>query len=523
MAKLIAAGLSLLLFNFIVLVLGFPRFGTFGFLLFVNALHALLIWGYRIEVLHERHAWARTISLLSILLAVVALFRANPLTLNILGFGSLTLTLISYYLFGLTRGHLAGIVELLTLPIAIVWSGIKLFFDFAWENKPTWQLVSIVGLPLLGILVLLFSHLLVGNVNHQRLFTWFGANLLFFSIVVVLFSIKIYNPIKDLFDVNYLRNAVIELTGLTSLCLIVLTIYLGINHYELFLITSSTSLAEFGFESIFAYVWDGFIKLTIVGAASFLLITAVYESCRQDHPHCVWLRSVTTIFTSVFALFVLSILKRLVWYVQEFGLTINRFYLGVFLTFLLAYSLLLTVRFAWGWFNYWRMSEMVLVLGGVFLLGMVNVEALAAERQLSQSVDEVDYYRLSQLSGDAASAWIVSYKHASQVVDGVAIGSLDELSPDEIDEIYAAGEILTTLQTTYFRLDDKYGRLRADLDPATLFGDMNEFKQVVISLLHINISQWHAYQLINKEIPVEELAQNTALSQSLISYYETGR
>src|SRR3990167_5232868 len=95
--KIVALFLWILWVNVLMILGVFPRFGTLGFLITINLVQIVLFLSHHHEVWFVRHAYALTFSLLSVLASVLAVFRTGEVTLSLLGFSSIGMSLIAWY------------------------------------------------------------------------------------------------------------------------------------------------------------------------------------------------------------------------------------------------------------------------------------------------------------------------------------------------------------------------------------------------------------------------------------------
>lgn len=499
MKKIVTVTLSLVLANFMLIVSGFPRFGTFGFLLLINAIHALLLYGYYVNNLHERTTWARAASLVAILLAVLALFRGNPYTQDILGASSLIMTLIAYYLFGLNRGSISGIFELAFLPILVIWSAAKSVWVFVVEHQTKWHVASLIAIPSVGVVSLILAYFLVENVTLRDFFQFVGFNGLVLPLLVLLFCVKMSNPVKERFDVRLFHQATTEMTILCLLCLIILASYIVVTWKELFLIASSLDLVSAGYESLSQYVRDGFVKLAVVTAASYLLITLAYMSANQEEDDTVWLRATAAGFLIVKTAMLGAIMMRTWWYMSVYGLTYNRF-VGISLLVLVGvFNLSLIVRFLSGRFEYYRLSELVILVGYVFILGLINIDAIVARNLINKPADERDIVELASLSPDAPFAWEVAYSQATQTL--VHLGQGPSSDPQyDIESLGHARDTIEEIEHHYYNLDHYYYPLRLESEIQSPEDAWN----VAQAALSINLAEWSAYQYLVNQLKIED-------------------
>lgn len=521
--KLLAAFFFVVTFQVLLSKIGWPHFGTIGFLIVLNVIHFFLFLSYHTSTKYLRQIWAGSTALLAILAGVIALFRANPQTQFALGYVSIILTIITYYFYSLSHGITGSFVDLLLIPTNLTWSWIRNLKKLLTQTKPRlviWMVVVFATLVFLYTTVSILSDSnsqfkLIEIINHPL-----SGSLIIFFVALSLGVVKTFSFLKHRLALDLLSSAYVEALILTTSILIgfLSFSYLRLEHF--FGINQASNLVAFGFKSIAAYVRQGFIEFiilwVIVYTVTEIAMLVLHYSRKKNE---LALRSICILLLISLLIPLSSLTQRFVWYVSEFGLTQARIYGGMLIVAALVFIMTVTARFVFNVYNRWQMFEFSLFLVLIMLTSLLNLDQLIAMYYLRAAPSsQTKYIELTQLSPDSVVGWVESYLFARKtMLELDLLNQVDLSAPDRV-KLETAKNILTNIRLHYLYLSNQYGStnnvsiLSYEQDTKADNADNSMLEQLAV----VNLAEWNAYRVLNEQISPQELVQLESLAQKTL-------
>lgn len=200
-----------------------------------------------------------------------------------------------------------------------------------------------------------------------------------------------------------LRLGVVEITSSLGALVALFAVFVGIQLRWLFggadvvQATTGLSLAE--------YARRGFFELVMVAALVLPLILGTRATIVDDASALQRHRSLSLSLLILLGAIMASALLRMQLYVAHFGLTVDRLYALVFMTWLVFVFAGLAITVLRGWPSPFSTITVLSGFATVFALNALSPEAIVARVNLGRSAAArpVDYLYLSRLSGEATA------------------------------------------------------------------------------------------------------------------------
>ena len=544
------------MFNVLFFKIGFPAFGSVAFLIFINCVQLFLFLSFPANIKYARHAYAGTLSLLSILMGILALFRGSQVALMLLGGTSITFSLIAMYLFALTQGTFGTLVEFLMIPFNLVYGWIRAVIDLTVDVLPKvfehlglrlkaerfkvnpmslGAIVMFPGFMLMLLLTILFHPLVYQAIeSFARNIGWYGFNLedslrLRLSLSMILFwllmpvpfmrhSIQVNSPFrKDLYKILML-----EVSMLVLAVTVIVSFFMVVQIQYFFLIESLQELVRMGIPSFGDYVRKGFWELAVVtgvvyGVAGIGIV--VLRAKEEDGRSLRWL---SVLMLLVHAVFTLSIFRRLFIYETISGLTRARAYGMMFLFVLLVMTLVFIIRFVRRAYQGWHILEFSVIVVCLLVTTIVDVDRIIVKYAPPLVDEQVDYAYISNLSSDAAEGWVDGYVWSKNSLDWLRDLDYIDMTDQDISNMYMAYETLTKTRERYTSLARLYGggETVKTLENSEVPLKLTDRDFLWRQLLNTNLSQWAGYRLLTATVSTTEIVDYQELSAELISNYQ---
>jgi len=342
---------------------------------------------------------------------------------------------------------------------------------------------AMIASPLLLLFTALFASAdavfgsAVGNLfsfNVPGLGTLFGRSILF-GIILLMLSAYLGNmfgnkrhPLIDIDD-SVSKTYPVEVATVLVLVNILFGVFIVIQAVYLFggrdfvIDDSGLSFAEYGRR--------GFFELLAVSGLVFVLVYAVrwfYDAVKSKLPTALALLLIGQV-----GVVMLSALRRLGLYEQEFGFTELRFYSHAFIFFLAA-AFLLTAAVLWQRRPDWQLLKGLVVLAfvAVGMLNIVNPDGWIAQANINRfaEVDKLDTEYILNLSNDALEQKLEATQltDKSHLLNVIYCGDLHR--NDRIDGDHSALERLSY----YNRASADYADRFADTDCSSVEAQYGE-------------------------------------------------
>src|SRR3989304_3961679 len=146
MARKVAAVIfAVTVYNLFFFAQYFPAPGTFGFVVLISALHVFLWTAFFPKTFGERQKIAGEATLLSLFIALIAVYRVSDADLLLFFFSSFGLGLVSLYFLALAHREYGAISEFFVMPLIAAFEWLREFSHLAFVLVPR-------GLGRLGLL-----------------------------------------------------------------------------------------------------------------------------------------------------------------------------------------------------------------------------------------------------------------------------------------------------------------------------------------------------------------------------------
>ena len=458
-------------------------FHSIGIPVFI--LVTLGIWLFLLAIFINHGSWPKfkylslAASALLITNSLILLNRDYWLAYVLIIISLLTTLGFTTYLFASGLTFFRSIYEMLVSPLLLgltyFFASLRLLFFTVLEAPAllktkhlpyrTWISIGIglmIGLPIIVVLIVLlsradpiFNHFIqqVFNISLlQRLFFTLFILSVFSPLIILKRQTKIYSPIPQIESLALIHEFTVVM-GLVALTLgsflVVQAPYVFVN------VPFETSLSQFGLNTYSEYVRRGFSELLLVGAIIYILVWVGLLMLRgQTAKRKQYLRYTQMFVFAEFAIFIISLFRRIWLYQAYHGLSLIRIYGGIFLLWLSCITLILVLRHFVK--RKWVMAEVGITVIFVILTGLFNAEDFIARVHPPTVNKRIDYIYLSRMSADGYMGWKMAFDQAEKVL--LQSGYLDKPLLDREDrrEIAYSGRALAYLTFKYHNLIHKY-------------------------------------------------------------------
>lgn len=456
----------------------FHAFGSTGFVIAASTLYLFVLgvfWNEKLPV------WP---TLLIAALSVAMIRSANGLVNAVSGLTVLGTIFWTGYLMTAKKNLFLGIGEFILAPFALVWSYLLSILDL-FKFKPGGKFFSIFrGLVLAVPIIMVVMGLLAAGdpaynsfvadilKNIQRLFVHIIFTLILFGIMLPYTFLKLRLIPKKIYD--WSLPIATEINVVIGLVITALGSFLIVQWPYVFVkVAAETSLTKFGVATYSEYVNRGFGEFILVALIVYVLAWAG-----------VWIKKVSpwlqALLFGEFAIFIVSIFRRIALYQQYHGWTLARIYGG----FLLVLVAGLMGILAWRYVSKKNLLSAELAFAAIIILVF---SWFPAENFVAPTVNNnPDYVYLSRLSTDGYEGWKKSYFYVKEVLERPYYLK-PVLNREDRREIAYAQLILINLLNQ-----------QSHLKSASRSGELNK-------VLVYNYSEARASQRWSKEIPRDDL------------------
>lgn len=210
-----------------------------------------------------------------------------------------------------------------------------------------------------------------------------------------------------------------EIAVILGLVSVVLGSFLIIDYPYVFATVAETSLSKFGVATYSEYVNRGFFEFSLVSVIVYVLLWVGLGALRaevnnQKSKIKMILSGFQIVLFVEFAIFIISIFRRIFLYQEFHGWSLARIYGGIFLLWVLGMVVVLAIR------HFSRKSlllaEVLITLGIIVFVGLFNSENFIVSTHPPTVNKRIDYVYLSRMSTDGYAGWKQSYDYAKKVL-----------------------------------------------------------------------------------------------------------
>lgn len=280
---------------------------------------------------------------------------------------------------------------------------------------------------------------------------WTGT---FFLILYPLTRLSLNKDILPLIKKPFKEDTAKTASVITGLVGATLTLFLVVQAPYVFVnVPQETDLSQFGIKTYSEYTTNGFTELLLAGFLVYTVIWAGLIVMRYTTSH-ESLKKIQLITLAAFAILILSIFRRILLYENYHGLSLIRFYGGLFLVWLTSITTTLAARHFKHlvWIRWETAFTAAILLFAVF----GNAENYIATHNPPTVNNNIDYVYLSRLSPDGTSGWLRATNHAQQTLtENLEDDNL--IDRDERRELAYSGMSIAELINHSIYLTTKYG------------------------------------------------------------------
>lgn len=481
---------DLLVFVLFVNVFFFHSFGTVALWMLLLGLWILLIRVFEVKL--SEPSWVRWGGSGVIALALLTYVNVNsPEKVVLLVLTTLSTMVVCTYIW-LKRGKIGGILELVLAGLlvarayarsclqilrAVIVGNMRhiLALDQVKKQSSPWtrslMVGGLVGLPLVAWLILtlakadpVFATFVKGllSENFLKELPWrlFFSVLAFLALVpLLLMHLKEYvSPLGWLTRARWGR----EMAVVTGMVALVLGIFLVVQWPYVFAnVAKETELIKYGVATYSEYVTKGFWDLLKVVVMVFgVAWVGLILNKNQKGTEKQILLGVQGVLGLEFAVFIVSIFRR-VWLYQSYhGLSLARLYGLALLIAVVGMMVTMALRYLYSNVR-WVKVEMAWILVVVFGSIWINMESLVVQNPPTVN-GRVDYVYLSRLPSDGKEGWKQAFDWAQELLQRLTQaenpnGHMYVFNREERRDMFYAGIVGRQLALKYYDLVVQYG------------------------------------------------------------------
>jgi len=383
---------------------------------------------------------------------------------------------------------IGGLLELILTPTWMAWEylrGVRRVIGSFWNGewaksqtglvkkkvttRPAWiksvLTGGIIGLPVVALLVSLLSHAdpifanFIKNMVSEEFLRQLPMRLILSAMILIAML-----PLLKLAWRGYrsplgflTRGWNREMSVVLAMVVVVLGSFLIIQWPYVFVtVAKETDLSKYGVATYSDYVKKGFGDLLQVAALVWgVAWAALLVGKSKEGQGAKWLIKLQTILGLEFAVFVVSIFRRVWLYQSLHGLTLARLYGLVALIWLVGMMVTMIMRYIKPklcWVRYEILWTALVVLGTVTL----NLERVVVADPPTVN-GRTDYVYLARMSEDGYTGWTKAFDHTQSELKRIVDAKLPGIGVDNRREIYYGSLVLQELVEKYYRLILKYG------------------------------------------------------------------
>ena len=266
---------------------------------------------------------------------------------------------------------------------------------------------------------------------------------------------EFHSPLQTLSKVTFTR----EISIVMLLVAITLGSFLVIQAPYVFAnVPFETDLSKFGVATYSEYVKKGFFELFFVAAFIYSLVWLGLIFLRgKTKTEQGFLRFIQLFILTEFAIFLLSIFRRIYLYQLHHGWSLVRVYGGLFVVWLTFITLTLALRHFYA--KRWVLLEAGFTAALTLFFGIFNAEHFIATTHPPTVNKRIDYVYLSRMSADGYEGWKKSFAYAQGALVNRNLQNKVLINRDERREVAYAGMVTRNLVANYHELIQKYASL----------------------------------------------------------------
>ncbi len=541
--KLLAVVIAVIGANWLVYGNGLPVDGSLGSFYFILLGNLCIHLAFFSKQATSKQHLARVVSVLSVASSFLALFRASNIDTFWLTAQSYGLSMLALYVSALSHLQFGSIVELLMVPFrlfsawidaaghllhhelsALIQRSTQGFrthpktVNFRQETVSALLRGVAITVPVVIVVVSLlaqadpiFSNTIENLFRLPHLSISIPGRVIFSLIVAAVLAPVAFLRISREFHSPLMRSDYkkfgLEFSMLAGAVASVLALFLVIQFRYLFLVVPDQSLQSFGMATYSDYVRKGFGELLVVAMIVYSVVATSYVVFRAQGATGTLLKRLNLVLLTEMGIYILSILRRVMLYQAEHGLTRVRVYGTLFLGMLIALTVVLLLRYLATKKRAWYRMEAGIVISTVLLSGLLNVDHLIATVWKPTVNKEVDYMYIARLSADASEGWIQAVEEIKQLPSPRWL-TQTRYTDEEARQIVYSYRTLNQLIDTYGVLAWDYG---TRLDQVVFHPDYTK----PTSPLRYNIAKARAYQQLHATIPPSTMQEYVSIYRQL--------
>lgn len=390
--------------------------------------------------------------------------------------------------YGYVKGTVSGgLLELVLTPTWMAWEylrGVRRVIGSFWTGewvksqsvakkkkispRPMWikSVLTglVVGLPIVAWLVALLSHAdpifanFVKNIVSEEFLRQLPTRLLWSAVLLLVMlpllklSYRAYHSPLSFLTRGWTR----EMSVVLLMVVVVLGSFLVVQWPYVFVqVAKETDLSQYGIATYSEYVKKGFGDLLQVAILVWGVAWAVLLVGKGQTKGTKWLTRLQGLLGVEFAVFVVSIFRRVWLYQSLHGMTLARVYGLVLLMWvvgMMASMIMRYVRPSVRWVKYEVIWTLLVILGAISF----NPERVVVADPPTVN-GRVDYVYLARMSEDGYAGWKMAFEHTQSKLSEIVNAKLPGIGVDNRREIYYGSLVLQELVENYDRLMWKYG------------------------------------------------------------------
>lgn len=414
--------------------------------------------------------------------AGLASYRGSCVAQFLLYGGAFGAVLLYLYSRAIGIAVIRSLMELLFVPFSIIGAYLSAGIEGILHSSEAPKLLGItkktsagvvatilgilLGLPIIGILLWLLMSadpIFATVIRNAGNFFTFGniptrviLTLGVFIVLAPLGFLKIkqdFTSPSQLFTKFQYEHSITVVLAMVSA---VLGMFLFVQWPYIFVrVAGETDLTKFGITTYSEYVKRGFTELLLISALVYGLLWAGILTLRgrtiskANIPTMIQM----LLFTE-FAVFILSVARRIKLYWDFHGLTLVRVYGGIFLIGIALLTLTLLLRL-WIRQKIVRL-EMAIVCMLLFVVGFGNAEQFIIYHHPPTVNGQIDFVYLARLSADGYDGWKQAYAHAEKTLNNPQHQN-GLITKEQRRDIAYAGLTVGILTGKYHKLIYTYG------------------------------------------------------------------
>jgi hypothetical protein len=508
----------------------FRMIGSLAVSLFLSGLFIYILSVVPIKAYFQKHPLSLILNFLIIIFLIILIPLRASIWIQIGLIGSYTILLINFiYCLKADIAIARSFGEQISIPFRLGLSFLASAFsqlgnflspDINSNRRSTNNKILVylggfvIGFVVITILLSLFSSAdpifakylsrITSLFTFDKLITRIVLSSLIAVIILPIAGMVVHNQFKSEFFKSNTSSVSEIITIIMTMVFIAVGFFLLIEWPYVFVnVARETDLSKYGISTYSEYVRRGFAELLIAGTLIYTLIWLGFSAYRQKQSRHLSILSIAQIgLVFECLIYLLSIGRRIILYWQFHGLTLVRFYGGIFLIFVFGLSLIMLLRH----FRKanWIKIELYWTLLIILFLGLFNAESFIVRHHPPTVNNRIDNAYLSRFSADGYEGWIESYKFAETTINKFKNADPATITSDNRRDLAVSQSIINTLSRSYLRLIQFYG---SDSDKAK-FTSLVSRKYYENLNNYLKMTQDILTNSDNKVSKISELANN---------------